>query len=356
MADVYKMVMVQTKWLPYSLLVGTVLLVLAGCSSSKSTTGKRTGQSTEQVETIDKVANRFKDTGESNTQKLTALKRLEQDYGKYQQSKDQSQKVTVAYEKAISTGKQALKDQNNTLVKQSTVTDLSSETLVALTKQLHGLKQVNQLVTSEGQAVYTDRELATTQQQLEHQIDQVQVQIATVKKVTHKTISTEDSQKSGDTNQQSAEQAHVGNSQQSTSEMNFQQIEKGDFTTLMGSWREVAEGANHYRGQGFQWEPHPFNRPLSISKNELKDYQMTLSGNHPASAIMLTTNRKSGKATINETNTLNLDAAVGVLNWQITFCPKNVAVPGGPDGLDKRKEHIEIHTSNNDFDEIFERS
>lgn len=138
--------------------------------------------------------------------------------------------------------------------------------------------------------------------------------------------------------------------------MNYAQIQAGNYTSLLGTWTEVAEAANHRDGNGTTWGPVSTVNPLTISASELKNEAMTLTAN---SVVSNGETSAVGYRTAGQV--LQADTKAGAIVWNISFYPRGVAITGDfqgtnlPSGLNTGKNRIMIHTSNNDFTEVFIR-
>ncbi len=130
--------------------------------------------------------------------------------------------------------------------------------------------------------------------------------------------------------------------------MNFAQIEKGDFSSLTGTWTEIAGGGNGIGG--FQMEVGD-GRKLSLTPSTIKTMGMSVSG------TTLTDNNGAHKLEFDVQKgalfaSLQNDAAI---NWGVTFYPKNTtSAYSDITGTPKNTQNlIEVWTSNNSATQVF---
>ncbi|ARN92617.1 hypothetical protein AZI11_06760 [Levilactobacillus brevis] len=139
----------------------------------------------------------------------------------------------------------------------------------------------------------------------------------------------------------------VSNEQQ----MNFAQIQRGNYQSLAGQWTMVANGVNKHDETGIHYESGGSGQ-LQVSTNQLTDGQMKLSGQ------TLTDNDGQHALTFKLTKehallaTLTEDASI---NWTITFYPKGTSDDFLKTvGLAHNSQSlISVWTSNNSYTEIF---
>lgn len=347
------------------------------------------------------------------TVKVEALKKFEADYQQYQDKNKSYQQVISEYQNAIKQIKQSIQTSNQSSLKQASVTSGSAETQSTISKKNKQLKVLKASLVAQRDVVYTTSAFQLINRNIDNQLVKNNAQL------TDSILSTDQSQKYVEayehfTKQGNSKGPERGNSpttkdflsaiglteqefysiwggiydyygnavekgwitqtqaDQATKaadkkldagdyakhaidrhKMNFYRIRMGDYSSLVGSWKEVAEGTNFHKGKGFEWLKQTSNAKLSVSNTRMSDGQFTLSGSEAESKI--TDNGQSGMVTFEEKDSLQLNAAVGVMNWMITFYPKNATIKDAPAGIDSSKEHIEVWTSNNSFTEVFER-
>lgn len=121
----------------------------------------------------------------------------------------------------------------------------------------------------------------------------------------------------------------VSSSTQDTqhTEMNFTQIQAGDYSSLLGTWIEVAYADNPFDGSGAQWHavtsgaaPHTLS--VSTDKIVYNHSAMVMQGN--------TITDKAGShllSFVNYEGSLSADFADAntAINWAVTFYPKGIA-------------------------------
>jgi len=141
--------------------------------------------------------------------------------------------------------------------------------------------------------------------------------------------------------------------------MNFEQIEEGNYTSLLGNWRQVAVGVNHQGGKGFSWVKltSDYIVPLTITENEInfKDYviyhgqTMDVKGERNARKLKFKTSKGSLEAYLK-----NQEAAI---NYGLSFYPKNVSFIGGNSkpAADVKKDRIMMWSSNDSYTQVYQR-
>ncbi|WP_040950107.1 DUF6287 domain-containing protein [Gorillibacterium massiliense] len=129
--------------------------------------------------------------------------------------------------------------------------------------------------------------------------------------------------------------------------MNFTQIQAGDYSSLLGTWIEVAYADNPFDGTGAQWHagtsgaaPHT----LSVSNDKIvySDSAMVMQGNTITDAagshlLSFINNGSSLSADFADANT--------AINWAVTFYPKGIANEIQPNNgvkIDNTKNLIDI--------------
>lgn len=141
-------------------------------------------------------------------------------------------------------------------------------------------------------------------------------------------------------------------------EMNFTQIQAGDYSSLLGTWIEVAYSDNPFDGSGQQWHagtsgaaPHTLS--VSIDKIVYNDSAMVMQGNtitdHAGSHLLsFVNNGGSLYADFADANT--------TINWAVTFYPKgkaNEIQPNNGVKIDNTKNLIDIWYSGMQNEIIF---
>lgn len=135
--------------------------------------------------------------------------------------------------------------------------------------------------------------------------------------------------------------------------MDFAQIQQGDYSSLQGSWEEVAVSLNRHDGTGNTWIEGQ-NEQIEISQNQIVDGNMTISGSvlHDGENKNLSFRQADGY--------LAADSDDGAIIWNVYFYPKGVALADWgeeiPETIDTSKERIVIRTSNNNYIQVFQKS
>lgn len=109
-------------------------------------------------------------------------------------------------------------------------------------------------------------------------------------------------------------------------EMNLTQIQVGDYSRLLGTWKEIAYADNLFDGTGLQWHTgrsEAFSSTLSVSadKIDFNESTMFIQGN------TLTDGMGSHLLSfVNDGNSLDAYAdSTNAIYWNVTFYPKGVA-------------------------------
>ena len=109
-------------------------------------------------------------------------------------------------------------------------------------------------------------------------------------------------------------------------EMNLTQIQVGDYSSLLGTWKEMAYADNLFDGTGLQWHTgrsDTVSSTLSVStdKIDFNESAMIIQGN------ALTDGMGSHLLSfVNDGNSLDAYAdSTNVIYWNITFYPKGAA-------------------------------
>ena len=141
--------------------------------------------------------------------------------------------------------------------------------------------------------------------------------------------------------------------------MNLTQIQAGDYSSLTGTWTEVANGYNRHDENGFHWRVLPsVLSTLSVSSDKIvySDGNLVVQGN--------TLKDSAGSHTLKfENNGSSLDASfidqIVAINRAVYFYPKGVKNDIEPNNgvkIDNTKNLIVIWSTNNSFIEVFAQS
>jgi len=145
--------------------------------------------------------------------------------------------------------------------------------------------------------------------------------------------------------------------------MNFKQIKKGNYTSLLGKWKNVAFADNRYDGKGVRWRK--LNRKnlstLKITKKNIK-----LDGGYATfhgKTMKVKYEKHNRKLKFNTRKNSLLAFSDSAILWSIEFCPKELHIPltkknkkYQPTAINSKKDTIEIFTSNMGDTEIFQRN
>ena len=147
--------------------------------------------------------------------------------------------------------------------------------------------------------------------------------------------------------------------------MNFKQIKKGNYTSLLGKWKLVAFADNRYDMNGIRWRKLDRKNPnltLKITKKKIRlgkngyaifyGKRMKVKGENLKRKLKFNTRKNS-----------LLAFSDSAILWSIEFCPKELHIPltkknkkYQPTAINSKKDTIEIFTSNMGDTEIFQRN
>ncbi|AKP67469.1 DUF6287 domain-containing protein [Companilactobacillus ginsenosidimutans] len=278
------------------------------------------------------------------------LSKFENESLKYMKSKNPNKQVQSTYRDSIKSIKKSIKEKNNSRIEAAILTNQSEETEKNLQKKNSSLKTLKKELVSQEKIVYSKAQFKKINDKVDKQISENNTLIDKYSKVNNK--QNKDDNISQVTTNKGKKDETVS---KTSSKMNLQQIKSGDFSSLVGSWKEIAEGANFYRGNGFEWKNDVSGMKLSISKSQISDGQVVLRMGSNGKLIM-NENGPEGEVDSRQTDVLTLDAEVGAHAYDIVFIPKGISYEPDLDGkINLNKEHIYIRTSNNDFVDVFER-
>lgn len=156
-----------------------------------------------------------------------------------------------------------------------------------------------------------------------------------------------------------------------TSVMNFVQIKKGDYNSLLGKWKLVANAYNTYHGKGVQWHKLNSKDTRLTKKNKYKGLVIT------KKKIIFNQDVVFQGNTMKDTNYGKLKRKANFIEsrgslienfdgkgywWSIEFWPKNVPISGNnelkkncPATIDIKKDRIWISTNNMGHTSVFQR-
>ncbi|MFT8998081.1 MAG: DUF6287 domain-containing protein [Liquorilactobacillus satsumensis] len=163
------------------------------------------------------------------------------------------------------------------------------------------------------------------------------------------------SQNTNQTNSPQANSSTASSAQPTTAkEMNFSQIQQGDYESLLGTWQEAAVSVNRQDGTGSHWDV-PQGDTLTVSKDKLVNGTLSLQGN------ILNDGTNNNDVVFSQTNgylTADLVDESVAINYSIYFYPKGISMSDFdkniPTTVDNSKNRIIIWTSNNSYTEVFQ--
>ncbi len=334
---IYLRGMKMKKTLLTPILLFSIGLIFAGCANTANADTKKVASINTEAQ---KIIN-----GKDNQQKVKDLKNFEKTAKK---SNKQSKTVKDTYDESISKIQQSIKKANHARIKSDGPSKSPDESHDSLEKKLSDLKDLQKEIKEQQKVVYSSSEF----KELKKSIDR-QMTLSTDKLSEQMTMSSSSKQSSKQSNKEQPKKKIQAPT--SSKKMNLSEISHGNFTSLMGEWKEVAEGANGYHGiHGFSWIDEISNAPLSISAGQLSDQQITVKVDPANNEISMDQNGQTGTVNIQNGTNLSFNANVGAFNSSIDFYPSGVNT-GDNAKMNLDKEHIVFRTSNNGFTEVFER-
>lgn len=168
--------------------------------------------------------------------------------------------------------------------------------------------------------------------------------------------STENNSSSTDSSAMKDNNANSGQAS-STKTMNVDQIQNGDFSSLIGSWKETASASNNLAGAtGTQWsqDSASLGSSLTVSADQITDEGITLKGNH-----IIVSGDGPSDVTYTSTNGVvnaNLADQMAAINYSVSFYPKgtrcSMDMNNGVND-DTTKNRIVFWSSNNQSTQYF---
>ncbi|MCH4124030.1 MAG: DUF6287 domain-containing protein [Levilactobacillus sp.] len=329
-----------------SLLVLTIVMVGCGATAENQKVVGPARSYEAKVAAINRQAKAIKQA-HSVPEQVAALKKLEHAAADYYRRKQKSQQVTLVYQNTVKDIKQLIQTENLQRLKRQSPAKLDQETSTDLARKNTALKDLKaELVSQEG-VVYTAPALKRLIVRIDKQLLKNQAQAKAHGEGQRKSV--------------------VGKSAKTATgvqTMNLHQIKAGDYTSLMGSWKEVGEGFNASDGKGPRWSK-PSGRKLTVSKTSLRDGSIALRTARNGRTTLTEddtsgkTVEKPGKIIFQEGDdlirgdVLELSGNVGVNCWSIDFLPKGSSIKDWPANISPSKEHIEMGHPH--FWEVFER-
>ncbi|WP_125605863.1 DUF6287 domain-containing protein [Lapidilactobacillus bayanensis] len=147
-------------------------------------------------------------------------------------------------------------------------------------------------------------------------------------------------------------------SRPSVATMNLNQIQRGDYSSLLGNWQIIATAANYRGSKGYLWN-YGGKTTLAVTKDMISQEGLSLQSN-----ILQDDN---GQHAINFTQQdgclrMGIDESQAI-NWIVTFIPKGTTFDWAEQyrinnhvKIGNTKNLIVIWTSNNSFTQVFAES
>ncbi|MFC6289518.1 DUF6287 domain-containing protein [Levilactobacillus angrenensis] len=327
-----------------ALLVLTV--TITGCGTANEN-NKVVGPYETKIATINRQARAIKTEGSIQKQ-VAALKKLERASTKYQRGQKKTQQVTLVYQNTIKEIKQLIQTENLQRLKRQSPARFDKETPDSLERKNAALKDLKSALIAQRGVVYTASALKKLIVRVDKQILKNRLRAKVHGEGHRKPVAGESSRKSADLRT-----------------MNFHQLKAGDYSSLMGSWKEVGEGFNASDGKGPRWRSRPSGVKLTVSNASLSDGTVLLRpvGNGRATLTEIDapeeTVGKPGKMELQDNqdftkgDVLTVEESLGVNSWTIDFFPRGSYEKDWPSYINPNKEHIQMgHTH---FWEVFER-
>ncbi|MGR3741204.1 DUF6287 domain-containing protein [Companilactobacillus sp. DQM5] len=140
--------------------------------------------------------------------------------------------------------------------------------------------------------------------------------------------------------------------------MNVDQIQKGNYKSIVGDWKEVAVSVNHLDGKGSVWQAPSPEDSIAITADKVTNNSAQLVG-----STMSDSENNSSNARFNMKNGhLNVVGTLGAHEYSIDFYPKNVSLDdmdgmkqGLPSTIDGTKEHITFWVGDQPYLQVYER-
>lgn len=385
----------------------TFIILLSGC---KSQSQSETNPYDSKVSSVNKTAEKIKFEHDIS-KKVSSLKDFEDDYQKYQHTKKPYKQVNSAYQHQIKTIKSAIQDGNKSTIKSASVSDSKEETQASLEKKISNLNDLKKEVEAEKEIVYTSPDFENLNKDIDKQIEKNKAGITSAilsttsskkyidaynqfsmqnnpkgesrgstprAKGFYETVGLSEKDyfaiytgifdyygnaveqglitkvQSDDAFQEAQSKLLAGKYATKSTvihNMNFYQIENGDYSGLIGSWKEISEGGSMHDGQGVRELPLT-GQKLNITKYKINDSQVSMT-QKDGGITYFTDQTGSEPATFDESDSLSVEATIGSQIYMIEFYPKGVPMAEEKDN--SSKERIMIHSSNDSYYEIFER-
>lgn len=134
-------------------------------------------------------------------------------------------------------------------------------------------------------------------------------------------------------------------------QMDFTQIKKGDYGSLLGEWVEIAVSGNNHDAMGSQWK-EPQGGTLTVSQNEITNGFITLVGD-------ILKESEDQPVTFQEKEYLTANSSGGAVIYSVFFYPKGVELSDFgedvPETIKTDTDRIIIRSSSSSYVQVFER-
>ena len=292
----------------------------------------------EQLKGIDKESVAFKKE-KNESKQFKELEKLIKESDEYKKGTETNKKVIKRYDDSIYQARKLLKDKNETTFEESKITNLSKASTKNITMKVNSLKVLSKRLEIQDVTVYDKKEL-----------NNFKSKVTTLKKSYDKQLNKLDSE-----SDEKSESASTEVNEQADQAMDLSKIQQGDYTSLLGDWREVATSSNHHDGNGNTWDSAD-GAKLSVTVNQLANESMKLQGK------TLTDSNGSSAMTFKVQNGyLAADSAdqMASILWGVSFYPKGVTMANSGDDkpatIDDSKDRITVRTSNNSYLQVFQK-
>ncbi|CAM2864332.1 DUF6287 domain-containing protein [Dellaglioa algida] len=292
----------------------------------------------EQLKGIDKESVAF-EKEKNESKQFKELEKLIKESDEYKKGTEKNKKVIKRYDDSIYQARKLLKDKNETTYEESKITNLSKASTRNITMKVNSLKVLSKRLEIQDVTVYDKKEL-----------NNFKSKVTTLRKSYDKQLNKSDSE-----SDQKSESASTKVNEQPDQTMDFSKIKQGDYTSLLGNWKEVATSANRHDGAGDKWSVGGTHQ-LTISKNQISDGFMKFSGEH------ITANDQTGSVAFKEEGgVLTTNSSVGATAYNLSFYPRGIEMtesdwgPDVPTVIDNSKDRFIIRSSGSNYVQVFER-
>lgn len=408
----------KNKWSLFvrSLICAWILVIgICGCQ-------RRTEPYTKKVNEIISLQRKAENETKTAVQ-VKMLARMEEQSKKYSKTKDRFPQVEKAYKKSIMVLKNKINQRDkDTLTKATYIRDMEKETPSSIRKRIARLEKLLKTVNTNRKQVYSlstrkrlDTKITFQIRELGKKVKQVVLSTDDAKKyrdayahftgrgnplgggrgnspiyegmfgaigltkkqfnetewgivdyywnaINNKWITEEESIKAKKAASEKLLAGYYALSPIKVTTMNFYQIVRGDYSSLIGNWHEVATGTNHGGGQGFKWDSLSLNGKIDITKYHISSSEMTLRMSNGKPIFVDNASKENGSSNFdgglydpNHLNPMGVTGTVGAFEFSVTFYPAGCKLEDTPPNVNISREHIVLRTSNNSYTEVFER-